>query len=64
MNGLKRDAAKIKSHLTQLRKATWLGQARLWWPEYVYHFTDITNAVSIIKCGKLLCRSQAKMAGV
>lgn len=27
-----------------------------WWPKYVYHFTDITNAVEIIKAEKLYAR--------
>jgi hypothetical protein len=62
MSGLKKDAAEIKTHLRHLRQAGWLGPARKWWPDYVYHFTDITNAVSILRCGKLLCRSQAKIA--
>lgn len=29
-----------------------------WWPRYVYHFTDVKNAVSIIKSGGLYSRSE------
>lgn len=30
-----------------------------WWPKYAYHFTDVTNAVSILSSGLLLSRAQA-----
>ena len=30
-----------------------------YWPLYMYHFTDIINAVSILKQGKIFSRKQA-----
>jgi hypothetical protein len=61
MTAGKKDAARIKRHLETLRNAPWLGPARKWWPNYLFHFTDITNAVSILEGGKLVCRSQRPM---
>ena len=31
-----------------------------WWPNYAYHYTDISNAVNILKSGKLYSRTNAK----
>jgi hypothetical protein len=31
-----------------------------WWPRYVYHFTDINNAVRIIQSRHLYCRTEAQ----
>jgi hypothetical protein len=59
---MKRDAARIRKHLESLRNAPWLGPARKWWPSYVFHFTDITNAISILEGGKLVCRTHAPIA--
>lgn len=35
-----------------------------WWPKYAYHFTDVSNAVSILKSGKLYSRINANMIDV
>lgn len=35
-----------------------------WWPKYAYHFTDVTNAVSILSSGYLYSRNVAGMRGV
>lgn len=32
---------------------------REWWPRYVYHYTDIQNAVSILKGGYVYSRAEA-----
>jgi hypothetical protein len=29
-----------------------------WWPRFVYHFTDLANAVSILETGQLFSRSE------
>lgn len=31
-----------------------------WWPRYVYHFTDLQNAASILTDGILFSRSEAE----
>ena len=50
----------VKTFLTGLKNSPWLGTARRWWPNYVFHFTDIRNAVSILKEGTLFSRTQAQ----
>lgn len=35
-----------------------------WWPKYAYHYTDVTNAVSILSSGKLYSRVMAGTKGV
>lgn len=35
-----------------------------WWPKYAYHFTDVTNIVSILSSGMLFSRAQATRRGV
>ena len=35
-----------------------------WWPKYAYHFTDVTNMISILSSGTLFSRAQATGRGV
>lgn len=35
-----------------------------WWPRFAYHFTDVTNARSILEHGALLSRNDAVAAGL
>ena len=35
-----------------------------WWPKFAYHYTDVTNAVSILSSGYLYSRMQAEKLGV
>ena len=35
-----------------------------WWPRYAYHYTDITNALEILDCGKLYSRANAQRLGL
>lgn len=37
---------------------------RGWWPKFVYHFTDISNAVSILNSGELLSRAECERRGL
>ena len=55
---LKRDSAKIYAFLDELKLEPWLGN-RKWWADYLFHFTDIKNAVSILNHGQLLSRELA-----
>ena len=50
----------VRTFLRDLKNSPWLGTARNWWPNYLFHFTDIRNAVSILKEGALLSRLQAQ----
>ena len=42
----------------KLRHQPWLGN-RIWWTNYLYHFTDIKNAVSVLNAGFLYSRNDA-----
>ena len=55
----KPDAPKISQFLTNLKKEDWLGTARSWWPDYLFHYTDILNAAKILMTGALLSRNEA-----
>ena len=35
-----------------------------WWPKLAFHYTDVTNAVSILSSGRLYSRSNAQFLGV
>ena len=59
----KPDAKEIQEYLATLKKARWLGLARRWWPNYLFHFTDIQNAVKILVRGQLLSRAQLEASG-
>lgn len=55
---LKPDAAQIQAFLNELKGSSWLrGNERSWWPDYVFHFTSIENAVDILEQGELKCRN-------
>lgn len=60
----KPDAIGVARFLADLKKANWLGTARRWWPDYLFHFTDIQNAVSILKAGALHSRNEAQRLGL
>lgn len=35
-----------------------------WWPKFAYHYTDVTNAVSILHTGMLFSRANAESMGI
>lgn len=51
------DAELFRRRLDSLRKRARLG-ARHWWPEYLFHFADISNVIAILKSGELLSRAE------
>ena len=55
--------SEVKSHLSSLKQESWLGSARRWWPDYLFHCTDIRNVVNILNSGELLSRIQARATG-
>lgn len=54
----KHDAVKFDEYLTVLKRDPWLG-TRHWWPNFLFHFTDIKNAVSVLNAGFLYSRREA-----
>lgn len=55
----KNDSGSFLSHLNGLKQQDWLG-VRQWWPDYLFHFTDVKNVVSILNEGFLLSRDELK----
>ena len=51
----KRDAQKIWAFLDNLKQQPWLGDRKVW-VDYLFHFTHLENAVTIIECGFLCSR--------
>ena len=56
----KPDASDFRRHLATLREQWRNDREKSWWPNYGFHFTDIRNAVSILKSDRLLSRVTAK----
>ncbi len=57
MPDLKQDSEQIRKYLKDLEQKNRVkGGERRWWPRYVFHYTDIRNAVEILKTGQLLSR--------
>lgn len=57
-NDKKPDANEIEEFWESLAKEDWLGAIRSRWVKYIFHYTDIRNAVEILKHDKLVCRSE------
>lgn len=52
---------EIRSFLKELAGAEWLRNTeRSWWPRFLFHYTDILNAVQILSDGRLYSRTQAE----
>ncbi|WP_342415607.1 DarT ssDNA thymidine ADP-ribosyltransferase family protein [Paenibacillus sp. FSL R10-2782] len=58
----KNDAHLFKQVIDSLKNESWLGN-RKWWPNYLFHFTDIKNAAKILSYGKLLSRDRITLIG-
>jgi hypothetical protein len=52
----------LAQHVTRWSNS--LPPYRAWWPKYVYHFTNVANAVNILRYGQLLFRDAAIGAGL
>lgn len=48
------DIHKIENKINDLKKS--VDPSKRWWPETLFHFTDVHNAVNILKSGKLFSR--------
>ena len=54
---MKPDTDEIRDCLANLAKQDWLRRTeRRWWPQFVFHYTDIRNAVRILQEGYLYSR--------
>jgi hypothetical protein len=61
---MKPDADEIIEFINNLAKENWLGFIRSRWIEFAFHYTDIRNAVEILKSEKLLCRTELEERGI
>lgn len=58
MTTLKPDAEQISQFLKSLEQQDWVKRGeRRRWPRYIFHYTDINNAIEILKAGILLSRT-------
>ena len=49
----------LRDHVTHWQ-ARLKREGRAWWPQFVYHYTDVNNAISILKTGVLYSRAHAQ----
>lgn len=56
----KPDYEKIKDHIKALEKQNWLTPVQKKWPRYLFHFTELSNVISILSGGALLSRELLK----
>lgn len=57
MGNLKPDAHQIEKFLKDLAEQSWIRRTeRNWWPQFVFHYTDIRNVVNILRSGYLYSR--------
>ncbi len=54
---------EVRAHIDSLKASSWLGSSRSWWPQYLFHCTDVRNAVSILRGGQFLSRRLALDSG-
>ncbi|HRJ43588.1 MAG: DUF4433 domain-containing protein [Caldilineaceae bacterium] len=60
----KTDSDKIRQFLTDLSQQSWLQRAeRLLWPRFVFHYSDLQNAISILTDGYMYSRAEAENSG-
>ena len=57
------ESRRIWRFLDGLKKEAWLG-ANSWWPGHLFHFTNIPNAVSILREDALLSRNEVQSRGL
>ncbi|WP_028308147.1 DarT ssDNA thymidine ADP-ribosyltransferase family protein [Desulfitibacter alkalitolerans] len=62
-NEFKSDAKEILEHIKNLQQASWLDNSRSWWPKFIYHFTNLDNAISIFKKGAFYSRAYLEEKG-
>ncbi len=57
MTSVKPDADQIQEFLKKLAEEDWIKRSeRNWWPLFLFHYTDIRNAVEILRGGYLYSR--------
>jgi hypothetical protein len=57
----KNDAGEIEAFVKTLPQRVRLGSAQSWWPQFVFHFTHLDNAVSALERDCLYSRHQMEV---
>jgi hypothetical protein len=60
----KADYQQFHKHIDDLMNRPWLGPSRSWWPKFIFHFTNINNALKILETGYLYPRSKVSPQGL
>lgn len=61
---LKPDADQIERFLSDLKAFSWVRDGeRKWWPRFLFHYTDMRNAVEILHANCLYSRAEAERLG-
>lgn len=60
---MKSDSQQIRDFLDNLASESWLGRLRAKWVSYLYHYSEIANAVQILTSGQVSCRAHLEKAG-
>lgn len=60
----KADYQQIHEYIDGLANSLTLGLSKRWWPNYVFHFTNIDNALKILETGYLYPRSKVSPQGL
>ena len=64
MDSMKPDADQIRIVLDDLGRQDWVKHTeRRWWPKFLFHYTDIRNAVQILREGYLYSRKYLEDQG-
>ncbi|OHY76647.1 DarT ssDNA thymidine ADP-ribosyltransferase family protein [Priestia aryabhattai] len=59
----KLDTTIFSEVFTEIAKSNWIG-SRKWWTNYIFHFTNINNAVEVLKQERLCSRNRALSEGL
>ena len=60
----KDDSEEIEAFIKDMQQQTWLGSARSWWPQFVFHFTHLDNAVNALESDCLYSRRQMEVRNI
>jgi hypothetical protein len=60
----KPDATRFRQFLSQLREEAWMSPVQRSWSRFLFHQSNVDNAVWIIKEGQLLSRAEAMRRGL
>ena len=57
------DSRHIRHNLDGLKGQPWIDDARRWWPDYLFHCTELHNAANILTNNSFLSRTESLATG-